>query len=61
MSAPMLANLWLFEVIRYAGAAYLLYLAAKSLRRAIYHIPKKSRARQVPLPESCSSKGFCCI
>lgn len=33
-SAIMLANAWLFELLRYAGAAYLLYLAAKSLRTA---------------------------
>ncbi len=34
MSAIMVANAWIFEVVRYAGALYLLYLAAKSLRRA---------------------------
>ncbi|MEO0343796.1 MAG: LysE family translocator [Pseudomonadota bacterium] len=31
LSAIMLANSWVFEVIRYAGAAYLLYLAIKAL------------------------------
>lgn len=30
----MMANVWLFELIRYAGALYLLYLAGKSLRAA---------------------------
>jgi len=35
MSAVMLANAWVFEVIRYAGAAYLLWLAFKSLKRAL--------------------------
>lgn len=35
MSAIMLAHAWVFETIRYMGAAYLLYLAAKSLRSAI--------------------------
>lgn len=34
VSALMLANAWVFEIIRYAGAAYLGYLALKSLRRA---------------------------
>lgn len=34
MSALMLANVWVFEVVRYAGAAYLLWLALKSLRAA---------------------------
>ena len=34
MSALMLANVWVFEIVRYAGAAYLLWLAYKSLRSA---------------------------
>ena len=35
MSAVMMTNAWVFEVIRYIGAAYLLYLALKSLRSAM--------------------------
>ncbi|WP_298298070.1 LysE family transporter [uncultured Litoreibacter sp.] len=35
MSAVMMTNVWVFEVIRYAGAGYLLYLAVKSLRSAL--------------------------
>ncbi len=35
VSALMLANAWVFEVIRYIGAAYLLYLAFKALRSAM--------------------------
>lgn len=34
MSAVMQANAWAFEIVRYLGAAYLLFLAAKSLRKA---------------------------
>lgn len=34
LSAIMLANAWVFEVIRYAGALYLGWLALKALRRA---------------------------
>jgi threonine efflux protein len=34
MSAIMLANAWVFEILRYAAAAYLLFLALKSLRSA---------------------------
>ena len=34
LSAIMLANAWVFETIRYAGAAYLGWLAFKALRRA---------------------------
>ena len=35
MSALMLANAWVFSTLRYAGAAYLLYLAIRSLRSAM--------------------------
>lgn len=35
LSAIMLANAWLFEIIRYIGVAYLGWLAIKALRRAI--------------------------
>lgn len=34
LSAIMLANVWVMEVVRYAGALYLLWLAFKSLRSA---------------------------
>ncbi|MBL4786108.1 MAG: LysE family translocator [Cohaesibacteraceae bacterium] len=34
LAAVMMANAWLFEIVRYFGAAYLLYLAYKSLRSA---------------------------
>ncbi|MEP2781815.1 MAG: LysE family translocator [Pseudoruegeria sp.] len=34
LSAIMLANAWLFEIVRYFGAAYLGWLAFKALRRA---------------------------
>ncbi len=34
LSAIMLANAWVFEVIRYVGVAYLGWLAIKALRRA---------------------------
>lgn len=35
LSAVMLANAWILEIIRYAGAAYLLFLAYKSARAAL--------------------------
>ncbi|WP_170764011.1 LysE family translocator [Ruegeria lacuscaerulensis] len=35
LSAIMLANVWVFEVIRYVGVAYLGWLALKALRRAM--------------------------
>jgi threonine/homoserine/homoserine lactone efflux protein len=35
LSAVMLANAWAFEILRYAGAGYLLFLAFKSARSAL--------------------------
>ena len=35
LSAIMLANVWLFEIIRYVGVAYLAWLAIKALKRAL--------------------------
>eukprot|EP00752_Nemacystus_decipiens_P019319 g17375.t1 len=35
LGALMLANAWLFEIIRYAGAGYLLFLGYKSARSAL--------------------------
>jgi len=55
MSALMLANAWVFEVIRYAGAAYLLYLAFKSLRSAMRPTPLKMVAQS---NERLFFKGF---
>lgn len=45
MSAVMMTNAWIFEVVRYAGAAYLLYLAMKSLRNARRPVTQK------PIPQ----------
>ncbi|WP_340149465.1 LysE family translocator [uncultured Sneathiella sp.] len=39
LGAIMLANAWAFEVIRYIGAGYLLYLAVKSARAALSRAP----------------------
>ena len=35
LSALMLANAWIFEILRYCGAGYLLFLAVKSLGSAL--------------------------
>ncbi|MEO9898549.1 MAG: LysE family transporter [Paracoccaceae bacterium] len=44
MSALMMAHVWIFELIRYVGAAYLLWLAFKSLRTAWYgRVPNADR------------------
>ncbi|MCV6574153.1 MAG: LysE family transporter [Cohaesibacter sp.] len=35
LGALMLANIWVFEVIRYIGAGYLMFLAYKAMRSAL--------------------------
>ncbi|QUJ75756.1 LysE family transporter [Sulfitobacter albidus] len=52
MSAVMVANVWVFEILRYAGAAYLLYLAVKSLRSAL-----RRRAPLAPLSKGAVAAG----
>jgi threonine/homoserine/homoserine lactone efflux protein len=39
LSALMLANAWLVEILRYVGGAYLLYLAYKALKSALSDKP----------------------
>ena len=48
LSAVMLANGWAFEALRYAGAAYLLFLAVKSARSAL--TPGAPALRQMVTP-----------
>ncbi|BFM50730.1 LysE family translocator [Marinomonas sp. THO17] len=44
MAAVMYANAWLFEILRYFGAAYLLFLAFKSFKSVVW--PKPIRLEQ---------------
>jgi threonine/homoserine/homoserine lactone efflux protein len=37
LSAIMYTNVWLFELVRYVGACYLVFLAYKATRSAIHH------------------------
>ena len=55
VGALMRANAWIFELVRYAGAAYLLYLALKSLKSAIQN---KAAAPQKAKTGNLFSKGF---
>ncbi|MDV2077804.1 LysE family translocator [Marinobacter xestospongiae] len=45
LAAILHANVWFFEILRYCGALYLLYLALKSLHSAF-------NSRQLSLPEN---------
>ncbi|SFK14059.1 LysE family translocator [Celeribacter neptunius] len=49
LSAAMLAHVWLITALRYAGAAYLLFLALKSARVALSKGEARVRAVQEPL------------
>ncbi|XHY16993.1 hypothetical protein SuNHUV7_17860 (plasmid) [Pseudoseohaeicola sp. NH-UV-7] len=57
LAAVMLANAWAFEIIRYAGAGYLLFLAYKSARSALQGAQLKTPAL-VLSPRRAYSKGL---
>ncbi|AEF55943.1 LysE family translocator [Marinomonas posidonica] len=46
MAAVMYANAWLFDILRYFGAAYLLFLAFKSFKSVLH--PKSITLEQIP-------------
>lgn len=54
LGAVMAANVWVFEVIRYAGAAYLLWLAVKAARSA--WAGKRLAAK--PLPSTTPARAY---
>jgi len=56
MGALMLANAWIAEGLRYVGAGYLLFLAAKSLRSAL--TPGKGLALQEVGASGHFRRGF---
>ncbi len=58
LGAVMLANAWAFEVIRYFGACYLLYLAFKSLRSAISPADDAPQAASDGAARSAFSRGL---
>ncbi len=58
LSALMFANAWLFEAMRYAGAAYLMWLALKSARAAFGPAVAKTPAVAVQSMRKAYSKGL---
>jgi threonine efflux protein len=58
LGAIMRANAWMFEVMRYLGAAYLLYLAWKSARSALSRQAASLRGLAVISPTSAYAKGL---
>lgn len=53
LSAVLLANGWLFELMRYGGACYLLFLAFKSARSAL--TPGEISAKRIAAPSLSSA------
>jgi len=58
LGALMLANAWLFETIRYVGAAYLMYLALRSARSALRPGTPHLRASAAMSLKSAYAKGL---
>jgi len=58
LSAVMLANAWVFEVMRYAGACYLLFLAFKSARAAFRKSPPRAERVIVPSLGAAYRRGL---
>jgi threonine efflux protein len=57
LGAVMLANAWLFEVVRYAGAAYLMYLALRSARSALLPGTSEMKSAQAKSLRAVYAKG----
>lgn len=58
LGAVMLANAWMLEVLRYAGAAYLLFLAVKSARAALGGGALATRAIREPSRVALYGRGL---
>ncbi|MBP5856792.1 LysE family translocator [Marivibrio halodurans] len=55
--AVMLANAWMLEILRYAGALYLLFLAVKSARAALGDGALATRAIRAPSRPALYGRG----
>ena len=58
LAALMASSVWAFEVMRYVGAAYLLFLAIKSARNAILGSERIAHTRLEPSPARAYAKGL---
>lgn len=57
LAAVMASSAWAFDILRYGGAAYLMFLAFKSARTAIMGPAGMSHARPEPAPIRAYAKG----
>lgn len=58
LAALMLANAWAFELVRYAGAGYLMYLAFRSARSALRPGAAKIISADTPVLHIAFGKGL---
>ncbi len=58
LGALMLANAWMFEVVRYFGAGYLMYLAFRSARSALRQDILQTKMGPPLHPRSAYAKGL---
>ena len=58
LAAVMASSAWALEVLRYVGAAYLMFLAYKSARSAIMGIGDEVGRRPKPSPARVYTKGL---
>ena len=58
LSALMLANAWAVEIVRYCGAAYLLFLAFKSARSALSVSATDTTGIEMQTARSAYAKGL---
>lgn len=58
LAAIMASSAWAFETMRYVGAAYLLFLALKSARNAIFGPAQTEHAKPEPSSARAFSKGL---
>ena len=58
LAAMLYTNVWLFEILRYCGVLYLLYLAFKSLRSAFSSTPLGLPENQITTARESYFKGL---
>jgi threonine efflux protein len=61
LGAVMQANAWVFEVLRYCGAGYLLFLAYKSARSALSPGRQRSARFRREVTGPLTARGWRCI
>lgn len=58
LGAVMAANVWMFEIVRYLGAAYLMWLAIKAARSAWYGDMLTTKPMPLITPRRAYAKGL---